>query len=237
MRYQDGKLFPLIDGSGRLNRPTALALYHNQLFVTECSELVIYDSTNPQAAPNVVSFPAGEQGLNDLTLAQDKLYISSIPSNCIYELDLTQPELKPQLLAQLPGPNGLTVFEDTLYVVSIPSDFATIQPENVVYRLSLNSGQPSQAQPVSAQPLPVPPGLYDGAAISADGRTLYYSDWLREAVLALDLDTLQERTIFQEAGLTPADIALEGSTLFIPNIMHQEIILLNLQDNSVQRVK
>ena len=66
---------------------------------------------------------------------------------------------------------------------------------------------------------------------------LYFSDWLQQAVLFLDLTTMQLGTVFSEKGLTPADIALAGNTLLIPNMLHQEIIMLNLDSGEVKRIR
>ncbi len=58
LRYQDGSLQPFIDGKGRLNRPSAMAIYKDQLFVTEKNELVIYDLVHKGKAPQSIKFYA-----------------------------------------------------------------------------------------------------------------------------------------------------------------------------------
>ena len=118
---------------------------------------------------------------------------------------------EPKLLIELPGPNGMAVRDGWLYVVTIPHDYSNFRAEHAVYQVSLT------ATPTVEKVLDVP-GLYDGAALSDDGRVLYVSDWFTSSVTSIDLKTKERRLIYVERGIGPADIAQSKGILYIPDL-------------------
>lgn len=107
-------------------------------------------------------------------------------------------------------------------VSDIPTDYRTVSAENVIYRVR------NLQKPVAEKFFDVP-GLYDGVALSQDGRTLYISDWLTASVTAVDIRTRKFRVIYEEAGIGPADIAQSGGVLFIPEMVGSRIIAIELE--------
>lgn len=108
-----------------------------------------------------------------------------------------------------------------MYVVTIPADYRTVGEKNVIYFVR-DFSKPK------ASPFAGKPGLYDGAAISGDGRTLYVSDWLTASVTAVDLQSGKETVIYEEAGIGPADIAQADGVLYIPDLPNSRIIEIKL---------
>lgn len=233
LSYKNGALDLLVDGSGVLNRPTAMAIYKDKLYVTEPSALVTFDLNNLTKNPKFIkTFPQDEQYLNDLALCGSYLYVTSVQNHRVYALNLDDPKAEPKVIAKLPGPNGIVATDDSLYVVTIPDDYATITSENVVYGLKLDQKDHVEAIEI----LDPSAALYDGVGLSQDKKTLYYSDWLTQAVYALDLASKQKEVVYQEEGLTPADICVFKDVLYIPNLLNQEVIILDLKSGEFSKI-
>lgn len=81
------------------------------------------------------------------------------------------------------------------------------------------------------------PGLYDGVAVSDDGKMVYVSDWLTTSVKAIDTATKKEQIVYQAKDLSPADFALDKNKLLIPDMMKHRVIVYDLNDNSEQIIE
>ena len=140
-------------------------------------------------------------------------------SDRIYTLDVSNVERvgKPKKFIDLPGPNGLAVRDGALYVATIPHDYEDFQADNIIYRVRLG------AAPTVEKLINVP-GLYDGAAISDDGRMLYISDWFTSSVQSFDLQTGERKLLYHEQGVGPADIAQADGVLYIPDLPGSRVI-------------
>lgn len=227
--YKQKKLTSFIETNPSMIGPTGMALYGDTLFVCNRRNVLAYDRRNLQKPPRVVSLAADDRAVNDAAVAGDTLYVTVTNTDRVYAVDLTQFPWEAKVWLTLPGPNGLAVCGDTIYVASIPKDYATPGEENVVYVV------PDRKRP-EAERFNSTPGLYDGVAVSADGRTVYVSDWATASVKAVDAATKTERTIYHEPGLSPADIALDGDTLLIPDMLHSWVIILSLPDGETEVV-
>lgn len=131
-------------------------------------------------------------------------------------------ENEPVRWAEVPGPNGITTGNGALYIASISKDFTSVTEETVVYRI------PALSAP-EAEVLVDVPGLYDGVALSDDGKTLYYSDWNTVSVGAIDLGSGETKTLYQEDGIGPADIAQANGILYVPDLPGSRILEITVK--------
>lgn len=222
---KDGVNQMLVEG---LNKPTAMLVKNNFLFVCDSDVLKVFDLNNLNAAPKIIKFAAEDKVVNDIAADGDTLYISITNSGKIYSLNIKNPARlgKPKLWLKIPGPNGLTIGGGEMFIASIPPDYKSVTAENVIYRVK------NLKNPVAEKFYDVA-GLYDGVALSDDLKTLYISDWATAAVTAIDIQSGKTRTIYAEAGIGPADIAQAGGRLFIPDIMNSRVIKILVGDLSV----
>lgn len=221
--YRDGMTFNLIPPGSGLRKPTAMAVKDKHLFVCDGDCLKVFrvdDFMEAVATPvKVIKFEDDDRVVNALALDGNTLYVSITNTNRIYTLDVSNVERpgKPKKFIELPGPNGLAVRDGVLYVATIPHDYEDFQANHVIYRVRLG------AAPKVEKVLDVP-GLYDGVALSDDGRMLYVSDWFTSAVQSIDLQTGERKLIYREQGVGPADIAQAGGVLYIPDLPGSRVI-------------
>lgn len=217
---EDGVNKKIVDG---LHKPTAMIVKDNFLFVCDETVLKVFDLKNLNAAPRIVTFAEDDKVVNALVLDGDTLYISITNSGKIYSLDVSNPGRleNPKLWLELGGVNGLTIGGGKMFIATIPVDYRTVSKENVIYVVR------NLKKPVAEIFLDVP-GLYDGVALSDDGKTLYVSDWMNASVTAVDIAIKKIRVVYEEKGIGPADIAQANGTLFIPDLVNSRIICLKI---------
>lgn len=222
---KDGKMNTIVPADGTLHKPTGMIVKDGQLFVCDETRLVVFNLNQLKSAPQIIKFPAENKVLNALAMNEDTLYISVTDTGRIYSLDISDPHhmtgKKPQEWLHIAGPNGMTIGNGTMYIATIPADYRTVQSENVIYRVR------DLSRPIAEKFIEVP-GLYDGIALSDDCKTLYVSDWKTASVLAIDIRTTVSRTIYEEVGSGPADIAQKNGRLFIPELMGSKIVEIQL---------
>ena len=226
---KDGKSRTLVAADRGLRQPTGMAVKDGRLFVCDAERLVVFNLERPEDAPQVVAFAPDDEVLNALALNGDTLYVSVTGTDRIYALDVSAPahmdKVRPQLWLTLPGPNGMALGKQgkgVLYVVSSPHDYAHPTADNVIYRVADLDAPRAEKLPGGT------PGVYDGAALSDDGGTLYVSEWHSASVKAVDIATGNTRIIYEEPGIGPADIAQEKGTLYIPDLVGHRVIALRL---------
>ncbi len=218
--YKNNKLQEYIPPDGNLEYPTAMAVHRKNLFICNRNNLLIYDITNLKKQPQKITF-RNNNALNDLAISDGNLYITSTDKNRIYKINLNSKNFTPQKWIDIPSPNGIIFHKNTAYIASIPADYKNVKEENVVYIIK-DKNNPK------AEKFNSTPGLYDGLAISKDGKTLYVSDWKTSSIKAIDTSTKKEKTVYFEKNLSPADIALEKKQLLIPDMMKHRIIIFDL---------
>lgn len=215
---------------GNMVRPTGMAVYNDKLYICNKTNVLVYHLADLKKEPQKIKFADDDKELNDLVVSGDKLYVTVTDTNRVYEIDLVAENMTPHKWADIPGPNGIAAYNDTIYVVSIPADYATVTAENVVYVIK------DKNNPV-VEKFNYTPGLYDGVAVSNDGKTLYVSDWLTSSVKAIDTSTKKEQTVYQAKDLSPADFALDKNKLLIPDMMKHRVIVFNMENNSEQIIE
>ena len=218
----------IVDG---LHKPTGMIVKENFLFVCDETVLKVFNLKNLTAAPQVVKFPADDKVVNALAADGNTLYISITNTGRIYSLDISKPEkisdAAPKLWLEIPGPNGLAIGGGKMYIATIPPDYKTVTDENIIYRVD------NLKKPVAEKFYDVA-GLYDGAALSDDLKTLYVSDWATASVIAINTKTGRARIIYREPGIGPADIAQAGGRLFIPELVNSRILEVQAGDLRVR---
>ena len=78
--------------------------------------------------------------------------------------------------------------------------------------------------------------MYDGIAVSKDGKIIYVSDWKTSSIIAIDKEG-SEKIIYTKKGVTSADITLVGDKLLIPNMQNHNVIILNLKNFKEEIIK
>ncbi|MCH3949780.1 MAG: hypothetical protein LKE33_02415 [Acidaminococcus sp.] len=220
---KDGVTKTVIPAAGELHKPLGLFTRDGvELFVCDTDTIKQFDLRYPEKKPKVISFEQGDS-VNAMTYDGRYLYVSVTNNDLIYRIDLTKEKRLPEKWIRVPGPNGMATDGRTLYVVSIPHDFATPMEENVVYRIrDMHSSSPKLEKISSVS------GLYDGAALSPDGKVLYVSDWKSSSVTAIDLKTGSRHVLYRDTPMGPADIAQGDGILYIPDLIHHSIIAMKL---------
>lgn len=226
--YKDGKLKTFI-ARGILNKPTAMAVYKNKLYICDRDRIWIYNLKNLNKEPLYVMLNSDDKEANDIAIKDGVLYITVTNSDRIYRLDLNKKELKPELWLNFPSPNGIAIKGKKVYISSITKDYVNIKDENVIYVIE------DIANP-KIKKLNNTPLLYDGIALSKDGKMIYVSDWKTSSIIAINKNGI-EKTIYTRKNMTPADIALMGNKLLIPNMQNHNVIILNLKNFKEEFIK
>lgn len=220
--YRDGQMSMLIPPEGRLHKPTAMLIKDGFLYVCDSDKLKIFAMDDLKAEPRVINFPTDDKVVNDLAISENKLYITVTNTGRIYTLDISNPQDigSPTLwLDKVPGPNGIAIYNNMAYIVSIPVDYETMTPNNVIYRVK-NINNPTAERFVSV------PGLYDGAAISEDGKYLYVTDWKTGTVTRINVSNKKSKIIYREDGIGPASLAVFNDKLYVPDLVNSRILIL-----------
>lgn len=228
---RDGKMTTVVQ-RGSLHMPTGLTVKGNYLFVCDNPVVKVFkllpDGDRVAAAggkPQIVRFPDSDKTVNAVAVDGDTLYVTMTDPGSVFTLNVSDPAhlegRAPKRWLSVPGANGIKVQDGTVYIASIPPDYIHQKPENVIY-------EADAANPV-LKPVNSVPGRYDGVAVSADGKTLYASDWLTSSVIAINLSDGTGRTIYQRDDIGPADIALDGDTLYVPELLKSDIAVIHLK--------
>ena len=225
--HKNNKLYNFIPADGTLKHPTAMSVYKNRLFVCDADKLWIFNLKNRQEKPAKINFQSDDKSVNDILRIKDELYITVTNTSRIYKINLKDKILVPHKWLDVPTPNGITNYKNTIYVVSIPADYTNATDKNVVYIIK------DKNHPV-LEKFNNKPALYDGAAVSKNGKILYVSDWGTSSVYAIDIENKKEDIVYQYKNLSPADISLHGDKLLIPDMVNHGVIIYNLKKNKVE---
>ena len=228
---KNGETETLIPPGGALAMPTGMAVKDRTLFVCDGDTVKAFDLEHPNAEARTVRFEEAGHLANDVAVYGDALYVSVTDRDMIFRLDIANlsalGEAAPEEWVRVPGPNGIAVADGVMYIASIPQDYATPGAENVIYQIrDLENPAP--------EALTDEPGLYDGVAVSGDGKTLYYSDWNAAAVTAFHTQTGERETLYQETGMGPADIAQADGVLYVPDLPGNRILEIPVPSGNAQ---
>ena len=226
--YKNNKIRSFISADGNLKTPAATAVYKKKLFVCDGDRLWVYNLKKLKDTPQKIMFNKDDKAVNDILLIKDELYVTVTNTNRIYKINLKSKDLKPEKWVDIPSPNGIANKGKTIYVASIPADYTHIKDENVIYIIK------NKDNPV-VEKFTKTPGMYDGIAVT--GKKIYVSDWAHQAVKSIDIKTRKEKIIYQQSGMGPADIALKGNKLYIPDLLNHRIIILDLKNYSVKEIE
>ena len=226
--YKNGKINTFIP-AGILNKPTAMSVYKSKLYICDRDRIWIYNLKNLNEKPLCSMLSPEDKEANDVAIKDGILYITVTNSDRVYKLDLKQKILKPELWLNISSPNGIAIKGKKVYISSITKDYVNIKDENVVYVIEdINN---PKIKKLNKTPL-----LYDGIAVSKDGKIIYVSDWRTFSIIAIDRDGF-EKTIYTKKGMTAADITLYRNKLLIPNMQNHNVIILNLKNFKEEIIK
>ena len=210
--YKEGSSQVLVPADGHLSAPKGMLVRDGYLYVCDVNKIVVYYLADKARKPVTIALPAGNMFVNDLVAQDDYLYVSVTDAGKIFRIDISHPGRPgvPQEWLTIAGPNGMLLNKGVLYVASYPADGNTTDA-HVVYRIA------DLERPVARKLVEVP-GQYDGLALSADGKSLYVTNWTPAQLNRIDLVTgaLTLMDIDLEQPLAgPADISVKdekGST-------------------------
>ncbi len=218
----DGRLMPFIPADGNLSAPKGMLIKGDYLLICDVNKVVVYNTKDLEAKPQIVKFPEGELFVNDIVAVGDDIYVSVTNSGNIFKLngaDLSKiAKQTPQKWMNIVGANGLASDGEVIYVASYPADGVTTE-DNVIYKVS------EIKEPV-AEKLIYDEGQWDGLALSKDGTTLYASSWDPSIVVSINLYSgvvtlIEFATTFDGA----ADISLVRDVLYIPELPNSRMII------------
>lgn len=224
--YKNGILNSFIN-QGILNKPTAMAVYKNKLYVCDKNQLKIFNLKNLNEEPSIITFSEEDSVLNDIFQYRGILYITSTQADRIYKINLNNEELIPEIWLNIPSPNGIAIKNSTAYIASTAKDYKTINDKNLVYKVNINN---PEILPINEKPL-----LYDGVAVSMN--KIYVSDWSTSSIYEINRRTGTQKAIFYKKNMTPADIGISHNKILIPDMFNHRVIKLNLKDFSQVTIK
>ncbi len=220
--YKNDSIMNFIPADGSLSAPKGMQILNGYLFIADVGKMVAYKIDNPSQPAITTPFPAGETFVNDIAADGTTLYISVTNTGNIFRIDASDTSkystLIPTKFANVPGANGLLVHNNTMYVASYPADGNTTDANTVYAIKNMKNPKPEK--------LIEPAGQYDGLAISADGNTLYVSNWTPVAIQSIDLKSKQIKTLEMENEMkSAADISIEKNWLYIPDLVASQLII------------
>lgn len=215
--YKNGTLKPFIK-KGSLNKPSAMAVYKNKLYVCDKNQLKVFNLRKLTANPTIITFPVQDRALNDIAVYKDALYITSTQADRIYKLDLNASFVAPRIWLNIPSPNGIFIADKKAYIATCPKDYTNPTLENVIYCVK-DLDNPSYEK------LTERASLYDGIAIY--NNKLYVSDCLESTVYELRDKRLVP--VYTKHGMTPADITVFKGKIYIPDMFNSRVILVDLE--------
>jgi len=220
---KDGNLIQRKFQKGILNGPKGLAIVKDVLYTADVNRVVGFNiHTGEQVF--VIDIPA--KMLNDLCRVDDKhLCVSETVSGRVLLIDLTDKTTR--FLGTITGANGVTYDEkkSTLYANGMGANMSG----GKLYSKDLKN-----TDTVFTELKNSPTGIFDGLEMY-DRSQLLVSDWIsftsktgRLIVYDLEHNTTKSYTV--EAG--PADITydLSSHTVYIPQMMKNSLLILNMKD-------
>ena len=210
----------LIPADGILSAPKGMRIWDHLLYIADVGKLVIYDLNALDSLPRVVSFPEGELFVNDMAFMDSSLYVTVTDAGKLYRLDINAPTDTLQWVADIPGANGIVINGRTAYVASYPPDGVTTEA-NVIYRID-DLQNPKVDRLTNRQ------GQYDGLALSADGRKLYFTSWEEGQIGYCNFDNGEVQLLdLSEVPAGPARMDIQGNKLYIPDLPNSRVIVVN----------
>lgn len=221
LAYSNGETEMFIPADGHLSAPKGMYVKGDKLFVGDVGQVAVYDLSDRQAAPKIISFPKGNDYVNDLAGQGDNLYVSVTDAGKIYRIDIADsadPDtVVPRPWCEIAGPNGLAIAGDSMYVASFPAE-GNVSPLNVIYLV------PDLKRPVPQKFIETA-GQYDGIALSPDGSTLYVTNWEPAGIYAIDTRTKDVRKVDLGREVKgAADLSLHKGVLSIPDLPSSEVL-------------
>lgn len=227
----ENKMFIAPDGN--LSAPKGMAIHQHHLFIADVNKVVVYNLRKLKDRPRVIPFPEGEMFVNDIAVMGDILLVTVTNTGNIFGIDASNIENlgKPNVIGRVPGANGIIVNAGRIYCASYnPS--GTPAEENVIYFADITSS----IDQVVIKPLikGLKPGQYDGLALTADGKTLYFSSWTTSQddgaiySYALNGETPVRKIDFGVKFSGPADICIFDGMIYIPDLVNSTLYRFSL---------
>jgi len=214
-----------------LNAPKGMIVTNGVLYAADIDRVLGWRLADGKQVFDLDLAASGSRFLNAFAaLPGHRLLLSATDQGKVYVIHTDKPRFEEMRFDVPPkGPNGMKVQGNRLTVVEWGADD---RPNGQVrqYRLEDRQGGVTATQ-IKTYDLS-PPGYLDGV-VDLGGQRLLVSNWVKMEPAAGILQLLDTRTGRQETVRSipfggPADMALDGDTLWVPGMMEGKVYRLRL---------
>lgn len=219
--YVDGVMRQFIPADGNLSAPKGLLVCGDKLYVADVNKIVVYDLSNIDAKPMILSFPESDPYVNHLVQVGNAIFVTVTNSGNIFTFDIDEESMPIvssfRVYQNIPGANGLLYADSSLYIASYPADGVTTAA-NVIYKID-DLANPTLKRVTERA------GQYDGLALVGDD--LYFTDWQGGIFGKLSLASGEVTTIHEGIG-GPAEIDVIGDKIAVPDLVNSVVYLFDI---------
>ncbi|SEW54413.1 hypothetical protein [Chitinophaga arvensicola] len=211
-----------------LDAPKGAFVLHHTLFVADVDKVKGYDLDNGKELYNIDLAPASIF-LNDITALNDStLAVSATDVNKIFLVHLGKNPRTEELVYTNPinGANGIVYDAKSkrLYVCGFGNDN---KPDGQLGYIDMGAAEKTFTTLTGRL------GYYDGLALTANRKTLIFSDWIafekKGVILELDLASGKITTLNKEGIAGPADFTLDAGDIITPEMMAGNVLKYSLK--------
>lgn len=209
-----------------LNAPKGMIAHNGVLYVADIDRVLGWRLADGKQVFELDMAASGATFLNAFAaFTGNRLLLSATDQGKVYVIHTRHPRYEELKLDVPPkGPNGLKLTGQTLTVAEWGTDN---QPNGKVRQYRLAGNEASQIKEYAISP----PGYFDGVA-SLGGQRYVVSNWVKfepAGVLhLLDARTGKMEIIQAPTIAGPADMTLDGNTLWVPGMMEGKVYKLQL---------
>lgn len=210
-----------------LNAPKGMIVANGVLYVADIDRMLGWRLADGKQVFELDMAASGSKFLNAFAaFSGNRLLLSATDQGKVYVIHTRHPRWE-ELRFDVPpkGPNGLKLNGQTLTVVEWGTDN---QPNGKVRQYRLSGNQASQLKAYEVNP----PGFFDGV-VSLGAQRILVSNWVKfepAGVLHwLDTRTGRQEIVKAPVIAGPADMTLDGNTLWVPGMMEGKVYKLELR--------
>lgn len=209
-----------------LNAPKGMIAYNGVLYVADIDRVLGWRLSDGRQVFELDLAATGVRFLNAFAAASGhRLLLSATDQNKVYVIHTRQPRYEEVRFDTPPrGPNGLKLDGQVLTVAEWGSDE---RPNGRLRQYRLVGNQAKELRTFEI----TPPGYFDGV-VSLGGQRYLVSNWVRFEPAGLlhwvDARTGQVTQVRAPAMAGPADLALDGTDLWVPAMLEGKLYRLKL---------
>lgn len=205
----------LTDVISSLDDPTSIAVYGDELYISEDRKVIKIDLTDPTPTP--VDVFTGFFGGSNLLIDGDDLYIAIYTGGKVVKMNLSTDNPTPvDVVTNVYGPTGMSLKGDILYVAE-----AT---ENKISKVDLSEDNPMATDFIT--------GLDFPNALLIEGNDLYFIEVGADKISKVDLSEAQPSPveILTDLDAPSMGLLLLGEELYFSQYRGDKISKININD-------